>query len=319
MNPIVLDKMAQDVVLHYVQAHHPEELSFFPSLWENVSASNIPPAQETKGWRRLLKLLPIGLTFDREKLPPLDSVLVILLVKETLRNLGGSISIPTIEQLEKCFRETALLVGASANDASILASRLGTELTSILNNIVNAPSTSATSAASIVKETEPPQPNQAVAWLSVPDDIAPKGKNGMFDSLEDSIRKNKDQYEIIIIGRTVNLKSDYAIKPLLMAESEYRLLVMFLKYRGKYLKTLELYRKAWSTKTLSYLHDKDEDYVVDNFLKTAISSLRKSFVSIKGFDIPRKRPGTGYICMGNFKFAIVLTSADDKLLTLHPS
>ena len=317
MNPIVLDKMAQNIVLHYVQAHHPEELSFFPSLWENISTSNIPPVQEHKGWRRLLKFLPIGLSFDREKLPPLDSVLVILLVKETLRNLGGSISVPTVEQLERCFRETALLVGASANDASNLASRLGTELISILNNIVNASSSSAISAASIVKETEPPQPNQAVAWLSVSEDIAPKAKNGMFDLLEESVRKNKDQYEIIIIGRTVNLKKDNAIKPLLMAESEYRLLVMFLKYRGKHLNTFELYRKAWSTKTLPHLHD--EKSIVDNYLKTTISSLRDNFDSVKGFEIPRKRPATGYICMGNFKFAIVLTSTDDKLLTLHPS
>ena len=313
-----IEKMAQEMVERYLRIHHPEELSFFFPLWEQVSMVDSPPRPAARGWRKYLKLPRIGLTFDRKKQPELHSVLVILLVKEVIRQLGGTLTLPTLDQVQSCFHETALRIGASNSDATNLASRLGAELQIIFNGLCEQP----IPAVPMSDNTQTGEPrldesNQWVAWLSAPHDMAPTVLHGPCDALESMMRKKKDQYDIIILGRTVNIKKDSAMEYLLMKECEYRLLVMFLKHRGRYLNIFELYRKAWSIKELTHLHD--EKLVVDNYLKTAVSALRDHVSSIKSFEIPRKRPGSGYMCMGTFKFAVVLSSIDDKLFTMHPS
>jgi len=126
---------------------------------------------------------------------------------------------------------------------------------------------------------------------------------------------DKELYDIIIYNQTVekkivkrkNNKNNVIFKTINLDGVPYKLLVLFIKYRGIGIPYVELYKKAWKGS-----RDEDERLTtpgeVKELLSTAVYELKRNLGFVEKFIIPRAI-GQSYKCEGDFNFCIILSKS----------
>lgn len=88
----------------------------------------------------------------------------------------------------------------------------------------------------------------------------------------------------------------------------HRILLILLRHHGDLVRAIPLYRCVWQDAS-TYTTPRESD--VTYLLKPAISALRTGLQGkVQGFKIPKKKPGHGYRCCGDFSFCVIVSSGD---------
>ncbi len=140
------------------------------------------------------------------------------------------------------------------------------------------------------------------------------------NSVEKIYLKNKEDYDIFVYTRSVySKKKDFRVKKpsLVFIELDQRiyiLLVLFLKYKDSSLDIFALHKKAWDHVSKDYDGRPDYDKTMKH-LKSAISEL-KAKVNIDALEIKKPRNSDGYICIGNFRFCVIIDKSQSGKYSL---
>lgn len=149
-----------------------------------------------------------------------------------------------------------------------------------------------------------------VVWTSAPSGLGSKEAYYSESELKKRVLPRFENYGIAIKGRSVMARMPAKLEYVQLEEPPYRLLVILLRYKDENLDTKDLYLHAYGRK-----HDdgSDETYLVENYLKFAISDLRQKLMGkVRGFLIPDKQRSAGYRCTGAFTFCIVMAREQER-------
>ena len=131
---------------------------------------------------------------------------------------------------------------------------------------------------------------------------------------------NKEDYDIFVYTRSVYAKKrvertrKYGLAFVELDQRMYILLVLFLKYKDSSLDIFALHKRAWDHVPKDYEGRLDYTITMEH-LKSAISEL-KAKVNVDALEIKKPRNSEGYICIGNFKFCVIIDKSQSGKYSL---
>lgn len=156
-----------------------------------------------------------------------------------------------------------------------------------------------------------------VVWTSLQSVLGTERSYASASQVESDYVAKSRRFNLFIFERAVWINTATEQCRVDLEERICRLLILLILNRGRHLPTLMAYRKAWGLLNLDPRDD--ETYVVEHFLKPAMSILRAKLERLgtidKTFDIPGKKRFAGYLCNGNFSFCVIVPESEESAFT----
>lgn len=135
-------------------------------------------------------------------------------------------------------------------------------------------------------------------------------------SQAESYLEKESEFDIFVHGQRVSIGGSNDRTVLALPARLRWLLIMLLRYPGKMLPVEESYKKAWGRINLK--PEEDAQFIIDEYLRFAMSDLRRHLKPLGGFSIPGKdHVEGGYRCEGECSFCIILERHAEARVTLN--
>lgn len=135
--------------------------------------------------------------------------------------------------------------------------------------------------------------------------------------------KERDRYDIFINDRRVYVKKIDAqtkrtklVEITKMEERVYRLLVISLKYKDESLDIRSLFRKVWADIERDRTGIPEEKVIVNDYLKTRMSRIRKLIPATIDFKLIKPRNSPFYLPGGTLKYCVIINKKEEDKFKL---
>ena len=296
-----------DLVLGFTQEFLPEEARYFAIIWAQMRHPLTEPGVAPD--ELVQQPFPPGmaLPFHHGRQLSLRAPAVIMTLEAVALEAGAVVETPTLAKIKAAIRRCAEIYGLTPQ----LVERLSENMARPLHNSIASLCDTARAAPRTGLLDAGPEEEFAVS-LGKRSDLMP-ATTVMTRSGLQALFGRREKYDVFVHGDTVTIQPDgqSAAVPVELQPVLYRLLVLFLRYKGQVIPLAPLYRIACQTGPGLSAAEKTnltKTEIGRSSLRSPIARLRDA-MCVSGFSIKNHR-WVGYKCSGSFSLGLVLPRRD---------
>lgn len=306
---VSLLRSIHDLVLGFAQEFLPDEARYFAIIWAQMrhplTEPGLPPGDIVQ------HPFPAGvaLPFHRGRRLTLYAPAVIMTLEAVALEAGAVVATPNLAQIKTAISHCAEIYGLTPQLVSRLAERMAQPLHDSISSLVDA-SRVVPRAGLLDAGYE----EEFAVWLGKPTDLRPTGFIMTKSDLQ-ALLDRHDHYDIFVHGDSVTSQpaGQPAAVSITLQPVLYRLLVLFLRYKGQVIPLTPLYRIACQTgpgPSAAEQTNVSKTEIVKSSLRSPIANLRDAIrISVSDFTIKNRRL-VGYKCSGAFSLGLVLPRSE---------